>query len=130
MEILVQENRIRVSVNGSQIVDATLPRDKRFPDGTVPGLCRTKGRIGLQKQRGTVRFRNIEVMELPPPGDNANVVPRGGVIVARGVNAGAPAASTPGEQQFACQIPVKQRGSWKIQNGELWGSPRRIPRLR
>ena len=30
----------------------------------MPGLNRTKGRIGLQKHTGTVRFRNIQVKEL------------------------------------------------------------------
>jgi formylglycine-generating enzyme required for sulfatase activity/serine/threonine protein kinase len=65
MEIKVQANTICVSVNGSKVVDASLPRDARFPDGTVPALCRTSGQIGLQKHTGTVRFRNVEVMELP-----------------------------------------------------------------
>ena len=53
-----------MKVNGLQIVNSSIRRDVRFPDGTVPGLCREKGRIGLQKHTGTIRFRKIEVMEL------------------------------------------------------------------
>jgi hypothetical protein len=34
----------------------------------LPGLKRSSGRIGLQQHTGEVRFRNIEIEELPPPG--------------------------------------------------------------
>jgi hypothetical protein len=32
----------------------------------MPGLARTRGRIGLQQFTGEVRFRNIEIKEFPP----------------------------------------------------------------
>ena len=65
MQIDMRGNRIQVWVNDKQIVNASLPQDAGFPDGTVPGMCRANGRIGLQRNIGTVRFRNIEVKELP-----------------------------------------------------------------
>jgi formylglycine-generating enzyme required for sulfatase activity/serine/threonine protein kinase len=65
MQIEMRGNRIQVWVNDKQIVNASLPQDAGFPDGTVPGMCRANGRIGLQRNIGTVRFRNIEVKELP-----------------------------------------------------------------
>jgi hypothetical protein len=33
----------------------------------MPGVKWTWGRIGLQQHTGEVRFRNIEIKELPPP---------------------------------------------------------------
>ena len=65
MEMFVHGNLLRIKVNGSQIVETSVPADTRFINGMVPGLCRKFGRIGLQKHTGTVRYRNIEVMELP-----------------------------------------------------------------
>jgi uncharacterized membrane protein YgcG len=65
LEIEVNGHTMRASVNGKQILNKTLDEHARFKDGTIPGLNRVKGRIGLQKHRGTVRFRNIEINELP-----------------------------------------------------------------
>jgi hypothetical protein len=57
---------ISAEINGKTILrQKTLARGARFPDGTIPALNRVKGRIGLQKHSGTVRFRNVEVRELP-----------------------------------------------------------------
>ena len=36
-----------------------------WSDGAVPGLGRIKGRVGIQKHTGMIRYRNIEIMELP-----------------------------------------------------------------
>ena len=58
---------LRASVNGKIILDVTADACATFPDGSLPGLNRTKGRIGLQKHTGTVRFRNIQVKSLDAP---------------------------------------------------------------
>ncbi len=55
--------RILASINGRTVQNQTLDAGARFADGTIPALNRPRGRIGLQKLSGTVRFRNIEVKE-------------------------------------------------------------------
>jgi Caspase domain/Domain of Unknown Function (DUF1080) len=64
LEIEVRGRSIRPSVNGKQVFEATSDVDVRYADGSAPGLNRVKGRIGLQKHTGTLRFRNIQVKEL------------------------------------------------------------------
>ncbi len=64
--------RILASINGRTVQNQTLDAGARFPDGTIPALNRPRGRIGLQKLSGTVRFRNIEVKELTASTSAAN----------------------------------------------------------
>jgi hypothetical protein len=64
LEVEVRGRTLRASVNGKPIVDMTSDAGATFPDGSLPGLNRTKGRIGLQKHTGKVRFRNIQVKDL------------------------------------------------------------------
>src|SRR5262249_17892837 len=64
MEIELKGRSLRASINGKSITDITLAVGARFPDGTVPGLNRLKGRLGLRKHHGTARFRNIRIKEL------------------------------------------------------------------
>ncbi len=66
LEIEVKGRTIRTSVNGKQILDAALAPVALLSDGSVPALGRPKGRIGLQKHTGTIRFLHIRIKELPP----------------------------------------------------------------
>jgi serine/threonine protein kinase len=64
LELEVRGSTMRAWVNEKLVLDTTIVPTSRFPDGTVPGLNRNKGRIGLQRHTGTVRFRNIALKEL------------------------------------------------------------------
>ena len=73
LEVEVKGRTMRVSINGKPILDTKLDPGALFPDGTGPGLNRIKGRIGLQKHTGTVRFRHIMVKDLSDaPGATAS----------------------------------------------------------
>jgi uncharacterized membrane protein YgcG len=65
LEIELNGHSLRATVNGKEISNRTLDPHALFSDGTVPGLNRVKGHIGLQKHGGIVRFRNVEISELP-----------------------------------------------------------------
>jgi hypothetical protein len=67
LEIEVKGRTFRASVNGKPVFSTTLAASALLPDGSVPALNRPKGRISLQKHTGTVRFRQIEIKELPAP---------------------------------------------------------------
>lgn len=66
MEIRAEGRRLRVSVNGKQVVDADLDRYAKDPEigKEHTGLARTTGRIGLQSHSERVEFRKILVKEL------------------------------------------------------------------
>ena len=65
-EIRAEGRRIRVTLNGTVIVDANLDS---VTDPEVlrrhPGLARTKGHIGFLGHDSRVEFRNIWIKELP-----------------------------------------------------------------
>jgi serine/threonine protein kinase len=65
IEIEVNGHSIRSSLNGKEIVRATLNEDVRLSGGAVPGLNRIKGRVGLGCAKGSIRFREIKIKELP-----------------------------------------------------------------
>ena len=67
MEVEVKGRSLRASVNGKIILDVTADAATPHFGRSLPGLNRTKGRIGLQKHTGTVRFRNIQVKSLDAP---------------------------------------------------------------
>jgi hypothetical protein len=101
LEIELRDRTIRAWVNDKQVVSATLAAGARLEDGCIPALNRPRGRIGLQKHTGTVRFRNIEIKELP-------------------VAAAAAAADGPERSQgFAAVIGEAHRGKWRIADGCL-----------
>jgi hypothetical protein len=62
MVIESRGDSLQTWVNGRRILNADLGR-LAAQSGTLPGLKRTSGRIGLQRQWGEVRFRNIEIQE-------------------------------------------------------------------
>src|SRR5262249_20568394 len=66
MVIETRGDWLQVWVNGRRILCQDLDR---FAGGlgAKPGLRRSSGRIGFQQHTGEVRFRNIEIEELPPP---------------------------------------------------------------
>jgi hypothetical protein len=63
MQISCQGNKVKVTLNGTQIVDADISAHKdKLP--THPGLARTKGYIGLQNHGSRLDYRNIKIREL------------------------------------------------------------------
>ncbi len=66
LEVEINGRTLRLMVNGRPVVHTTLEANARFSDGGLPGLNRVRGRIGLQKHTGTVRFRHLRIKELPP----------------------------------------------------------------
>ena len=76
VEIEARDRLIRISVNGKEIVRRVLAEKPAEPtalkttkpEGTFPriGMDRREGRVGFEVNRGTGRFRNIEIEELSP----------------------------------------------------------------
>jgi serine/threonine protein kinase len=65
MEVEMRGQFLRIAVNGRDVQKVML--SQRRPDANpVPGLSRSSGRIGFLKRVGEVRYRNIEIKELPP----------------------------------------------------------------
>jgi serine/threonine protein kinase len=63
MEITVRGDSCTVLLAGEKVVDIRL--ESRVGQLVVPGLQRTQGKIGLQMNTGTIRFRRILIKELP-----------------------------------------------------------------
>lgn len=64
-EILCQGSRVRVTLNGTVIVDADLSQIRETPDGRPhPGLHRTKGHLGFMGHGSRVEFRNLRIKVL------------------------------------------------------------------
>jgi hypothetical protein len=73
MEIELRDHCLQVWVNGREVQNADLSKLAAQSEA-VPGLKRTSGRIGFQQHTGQVRFRNIQIEELPGP-DKATTNP-------------------------------------------------------
>jgi serine/threonine protein kinase len=95
LEIEVKGRSLRAWVNSKLVNDTTLAAGERLEDGAIPGLARAEGRIGLQRFHGTVRFRNIEIKELPT---DEIQKPAG---------------------RFTAVISEKDRGKWRVADGCL-----------
>ncbi|MBI2825632.1 MAG: DUF1080 domain-containing protein [Planctomycetia bacterium] len=65
MSILLSGNRVRVTLNGTQVVDADITA---HPDKLAehPGLKRTTGYVGLQNHGSRLDFRNIRLRSVTP----------------------------------------------------------------
>jgi hypothetical protein len=100
LELEVKGRSLRAWVNDREVANATLAAGSLLADGSLPGLNRSRGRIGLQKMNGTVRFRNIAIKELPA------------------VAGAAASADKPG-MSFPAVIPERDRAKWRIANGCL-----------
>src|SRR5207302_9356373 len=70
MEVTVRGDTCQASIDKKPVVDVKLDPDQKNNVTFTPGLGRTKGRIGFQTHTGTVRFRRVEVKELPLTVDN------------------------------------------------------------
>lgn len=75
LEVELRGRYSKVTVNKTVIAETTLADGAMLPGGIVPGLNRVKGPVGIQKHHGTISYRNIEIMELPPADMPANVPP-------------------------------------------------------
>jgi hypothetical protein len=64
MHIVLDGSKLKVTLNGTQVVDTNLKNHKDLY-AAHPGLERTTGLIGLQNETPPVEFRNIRVRELP-----------------------------------------------------------------
>ncbi len=63
IDILCDHRHVKVTLNGSVIVDANLDEHKDAVE-KHPGLAREKGLIGLQNHTGPLDFRNLRVKVL------------------------------------------------------------------
>ena len=64
-EVTVRGPKIKVELNGSQILDADLSQVKEFKDGTPhPGKDRTSGHFGFAGHNDPVLFRNVAIKRL------------------------------------------------------------------
>jgi hypothetical protein len=75
-EIVVDGRRVKVTLNGTVILDADL--DQATKDGTLSGkphsgLSRTTGHIGFLGHGDRVWYRDIRISELPAKTENKNV---------------------------------------------------------
>ncbi len=85
-EVIVTGRRIRVVLNGRQILDANLNAVNDV--NTLlkhPGMLRDKGHIGFLGHNDYAEFRNIRIKELPRAKVN-NVAPEGFVALFNGQN--------------------------------------------
>jgi hypothetical protein len=65
-EIVAEGSRVKVTLNGTVIVDADLSKIDKTPDHQEhPGLHNAKGYIGWLGHGDPVAFRNIRIKELP-----------------------------------------------------------------
>jgi hypothetical protein len=73
-EIMCQGSKVRVTLNGTVIVDADLSKIKKTIDGREhPGLHNAKGYIGFLGHGARIDFRNIRIKplkETEPAGDS------------------------------------------------------------
>jgi hypothetical protein len=62
LELTVRSDSCSAVLDGKKTVALRL--DRRYRGAFVPGLKRTRGRIGLQAHTGTIRFRHVRIKEL------------------------------------------------------------------
>jgi serine/threonine protein kinase len=65
MEIEVNGRSVCAWLNGKELLRSTPEQDARLPADPKLGVNRIKGRIGLGIAKGSIRFREIEIKELP-----------------------------------------------------------------
>ena len=63
MEVTIRGDHCGATVGDKSVVDIKL--DPKQPGTFVPGLARSHGKVGFQINTGVVRFRKIEIKELP-----------------------------------------------------------------
>ena len=63
--VTCQGSRVRVELNGYEILDVDLARTKAADGGKHPGAARTSGHIGFFGHGDRVAFRNVRLKRLP-----------------------------------------------------------------
>jgi hypothetical protein len=102
MEITVRGDECTVRVNGQQIQSLKY-RPSPNPDTTyAPALARKEGKVGLKAHFGTVKFRGVEVRELPKADDFVPLFN--------------------GKDLTGWKTHPAQVGNWRVENGVLTGS--------
>ncbi len=99
MEVEVRGQSIGIRLNGGELVKGSLD-DLLARGATYPGLKRKTGRIGFQRLRGNIHFRDIQVKELPAQND-------GWIDVFNG------------RDLSNWVMPDGKSPSWKVENGYL-----------
>jgi formylglycine-generating enzyme required for sulfatase activity len=89
VKVEARNRLLRISVNGKEVIRKALPEKPAEPtalrapkpDGAFPriGMDRRNGRVGFQVLKGTGRFRNIEIEELPRSEGGERPSPRSAV---------------------------------------------------
>ena len=64
LELEVRGEMLKASVNGQVVLDIKLDRSGKAMGAQFQGLFADKGRIGLQRHTGLIRYRRIEIKEL------------------------------------------------------------------
>ena len=111
LTVRVQGDELRISVNGQEVQNLSLAEFAKKPN-VFPGVNRPSGRIGLQQHTGEIRFRNIEIKELPPAEAPAPTAPAADGFV--------PLFN--GKDLTGWKTDPKQPGNWRVENGLLTGS--------
>lgn len=104
LQLEMKGHALRAWVNDNEIAQLTLAANSLLEDGSLPALNRSRGRIGLFKHHGTVRFRNIDIKELPEPTPSAMQ--------------GNPMQDKAGKR-FPVRIAEHERSKWRVMNGYL-----------
>jgi serine/threonine protein kinase len=97
LEIELRGRTVHAWVNRKPIVDTSLADGAHLSDGAFPALVRARGRVGIQRFAGAVRYRNIEIQELPRSAGQIQQ-PAG---------------------QYVSLSPEKDWGKWRIVDGML-----------
>jgi serine/threonine protein kinase/formylglycine-generating enzyme required for sulfatase activity len=106
VEVTVKGDACTASFDGVPCVDLKLDTAAPTPFGFVPALKRPKGKVGFQIHTGTMRYRNVSIMELA-------------------ATASVPAAKLAplfnGKDLTGWEAVGNANANWKVENGELVG---------
>jgi hypothetical protein len=87
LTVSVRGRSLVATLNGEVVVRGEETEGATLNGGVIPALCRARGRIGLQRHTGTIRFRKIEVREIGeaagrsgPPAQAAAEAPLGEIV--------------------------------------------------
>jgi hypothetical protein len=104
VEVAVRGDTCSASFDGKLAFAKTLDRAAPTPEGFVPGLKRTKGRVGFQINTGTVLYRNVQIKELTSANEEGFI----------------PLFN--GKDLTGWKTHSSQPGNWRVDKGVLIGS--------
>jgi hypothetical protein len=113
IEVTMHGNSCIAVITGKRVVD--LRSEPKNTGVIIPGLKRAKGKIGFQVHTGTVRYRRVQIQELPPP----TAVPSPKSAPALGENGFVPLFN--GKDLTGWKTHPRQPGGWTVQEGYLVG---------